>query len=416
MAEYKLLTKHIDNEFSHTLEFYKSVDGYKNLKDILMMEPTSIQEEVKKSGLRGRGGAGFPTGLKWSFIPKTDKPKYIICNADEGEPGTFKDRVLIEKMPHQIIEGMIIGSKTIDSHKGFIYIRGEFNFGISRLETAIEEAYQAGYLGTNILGTGFDFDLIVYKGAGAYICGEESALISSLEGKRGHPRLKPPFPAVSGLYQCPTIVNNVETFSAVTQIMRNGGEWYSKIGTEKSPGTRLFSVSGHVNQPGVYEIELGTPLMYLINELCLGVKDNQKLKAIIPGGSSSPMLTAEECEKTTMDFECLASLKSMLGSGAVVVLSEEADIVEVVYRHARFYAHESCGQCTPCREGTHWVADILYKIKSKKGTKKDIDLIFSLSLNMEGGTTICPLSDACVMSVRPAIQKFRSEFENLLIA
>ena len=415
MAEYKLLTKYADNENSHTIDFYESVDGYKNLKNTLSMKPMCIVDEVKKSGLRGRGGAGFPTGVKWSFIPKVDKPKYIICNADEGEPGTFKDRLLIEKMPHQIIEGMIIGAKAIDSHKGFIYIRGEFDFGISRLEDAIEEAYKAGYLGKNILGTGFDFDLVVYAGAGAYICGEESALINSLEGRRGHPRLKPPFPAVSGLYKCPTIVNNVETFSAVSHIMRKGGEWYSKIGTEKSPGTRLFSVSGHINRPGVYEIELGTSLMYLIEEMCHGVKDGKKLKAVIPGGSSSPILNLEECQKATMDFESMASLKTMLGSGAVVVLSEEADMVEVAYRHARFYAHESCGQCTPCREGTHWVTDILHKIKSKQGSKKDIDLIFSLSENMEGGTTICPLSDACVMSVRPAIEKFRSEFDALLI-
>lgn len=416
MGEVKLISKYIDHPESHTLSFYESVHGYEGLKKSLAMEPDAIIAEVKKSGLRGRGGAGFPTGLKWSFIPKDlDKPRYMICNADEGEPGTFKDRKLIENLPHQIIEGMIIGAKAIGAHTGFIYIRGEFNEGIHALETAIEEAYKAGYLGKNIAGSGFDFDLAVYPGAGAYICGEETALINSLEGRRGHPRLKPPFPAVSGLYKCPTVVNNVETFSNVPHIMDKGADWYVRLGTEKSPGTRLFSVSGHVNKPGVYEIELGTPLMELVNDLCGGILDGKELKAIIPGGSSVPILTAEECKTANMDFESMAEHKTMLGSGAVIVLSEEADIVETTFRFARFYSHESCGQCTPCREGTHWMADILSRFRKGEGTQKDYDLMMSLSRNMEGGTTICPLSDACVGAVRPALQKFKNEFEAKMV-
>jgi NADH-quinone oxidoreductase subunit F len=410
MAERIILTKHADHPESHTINHYVSVGGYEPLKKSLKRTSEEIVNEVKESGLRGRGGAGFPTGLKWSFVPKTDKPKYLICNGDEGEPGTFKDRKLLENLPHMLIEGMIIAGKAIDSHQGYIYIRGEFNKGINIVSDAVDEAYKAGLLGKNILGSGFDFDLAIYTGAGAYICGEESALINSLEGRRGHPRLKPPFPAVQGLYDCPTVVNNVETFCNVPHIIEMGGLEYKKIGTEKSPGTRVFSVSGHVNRPGVYEIELGTPLMELINVQCQGIKDGKKLKAVIPGGSSAPILNAEEVAVANMDFESIAGLKSMLGSGAVIVLSEDADMVETTYRLASFYAHESCGQCTPCREGTHWVKDLLGKIRSGKGSQKDLDLILSLSRNMEGGTTICPLSDACVMAVRPAIQKFTSDF------
>lgn len=410
MGERLILTKHIDHPESSSLKHYKSVGGYTSLKKAFAMEPDAIIAEVKESGLRGRGGAGFPTGMKWSFIPKTDKPKYLICNGDEGEPGTFKDRKLLEKLPHMLIEGMIISAKAIDCHQGYIYIRGEFNKGIRIVSTAIDEAYEAGLLGKNILGSGFDFDIAVYAGAGAYICGEESALINSLEGRRGHPRLKPPFPAVSGLYNCPTVVNNVETLCNIPHIIEMGGFEYKKIGTEKSPGTRVFSVSGHVNRPGVYEVELGTPLLDLINIQCQGMKDGKKLKAVIPGGSSAPILNAEEVAKANMDFESIASLKSMLGSGAVIVLNEDTDLVETTYRLAVFYAHESCGQCTPCREGTHWVADLLDKIRKGEGSQKELDLILSLSRNMEGGTTICPLSDACVMAVRPTIQKFTSEF------
>jgi NADH-quinone oxidoreductase subunit F len=410
MGERLLLTKHIDHPESHSLKHYKSVGGYESLKKAFAMAPDAIIAEVKESGLRGRGGAGFPTGMKWSFIPKTDKPKYLICNGDEGEPGTFKDRKLLEHLPHMLIEGMIISAKAIDCHQGYIYIRGEFNKGIRIVSTAVDEAYEAGLLGKNILGSGYDFDIAVYAGAGAYICGEESALINSLEGRRGHPRLKPPFPAISGLYNCPTVVNNVETLCNVPHIIQMGGSEYKKIGTEKSPGTRVFSVSGHVNRPGVYEIELGTPLLDLINIQCQGMKDGKKLKAVIPGGSSSPILNAEEVAQANMDFESIASLKSMLGSGAVIVLNEDTDLVETTYRLAVFYAHESCGQCTPCREGTHWVADLLDKIRKGEGSQKEIDLILSLSRNMEGGTTICPLSDACVMAVRPTIQKFTSEF------
>ncbi len=415
MPEYKLLTKHRGEKDTHTIGHYKSVGGYTALKKALSMKGDDIVNEIKTSGLRGRGGAGFPTGMKWSFIPKNvDKPKYLLCNADEGEPGTFKDRVLLEEFPHMMIEGMIIAAKAIDSHQGYIYVRGEYNLSYDRIEAALDEAYKAGLLGKNILGTGYDFELGLYAGAGAYICGEETALINSLEGRRGHPRLKPPFPAVSGLYGCPTVVNNVETFSAVPHIINEGAGWYNKIGTPKSAGTRMFSVSGPVKKPGVYEIELGTPLMTLINELCGGMQDGKTLKAIIPGGSSVPILTAEECKTANMDFESMAEHKTMLGSGAVIVLAEDTDIVESTFRLAEFYAHESCGQCTPCREGTHWVADLLHKIKEGHGTSKDLELILSLSVNMEGGTTICPLADACVGAVRPTIQKFRSDFEKRL--
>jgi len=413
MGELKILTKHRGEKDTHTLAHYKSVGGYEAAKKALSsLSSEELIDMVKKSGLRGRGGAGFPTGMKWGFIDrKSPKPKYLVCNADEGEPGTFKDRVILEEFPHMMLEGMIIAAKAIDAHKAFIYIRGEYTLSIDRVQQAIDEAYQAGILGKNCLGTGYELDMVIYQGAGAYICGEETALINSLEGRRGHPRLKPPFPAVSGLYGCPTVVNNVETFSAVPHIIKNGAEWYAKMGTPKSTGTRLFSVSGPVKRPGVYEIELGTPLMYLINELCGGMANGKKLRGIIPGGSSVPILTAKECETANMDFESMVEHKTMLGSGAVIVLAEDTDIVETTYRLAEFYAHESCGQCTPCREGTHWVAGLLHKIKEGHGTQKDLDLILSLTVNMEGGTTICPLADACVGAVRPAIEKYRAEFE-----
>jgi NADH-quinone oxidoreductase subunit F len=417
MSETKVLTKYRGEKDSHTIAHYKSKGGYEAAKKALTsMNSDQIIDEIKKSGLRGRGGAGFPTGMKWSFIDKKNpKPKYLVCNADEGEPGTFKDRVLLEELPHQMVEGMIIAAKAIDSHQAYIYIRGEYTESINRVQAAVDEAYAAGLLGKNILGTGYDLEMALYEGAGAYICGEETALINSLEGRRGHPRLKPPFPAVSGLYGCPTVVNNVETFSAVTHIIQNGSEWYAKMGTPKSSGTRLFSVSGPVKKPGVYEITLGMPLMTLINDICGGMRDGKKLRGIIPGGSSVPILTAKECETANMDFESMADHKTMLGSGAVIVLAEDTDIVETTFRLAEFYAHESCGQCTPCREGTHWVAGLLHKIKDGHGTQKDLDLILSLSLNMEGGTTICPLADACVGAVRPTILKFRDEFESRLI-
>jgi NADH-quinone oxidoreductase subunit F len=417
MPETKVLTKHRGEKDSHTLAHYKSTGGYEAAKKALTsMTSDQLIDEIKKSGLRGRGGAGFPTGMKWSFIDKKNpKPKYLVCNADEGEPVTFKDRILLVELPHQMVEGMIIAAKAIDSHQAYIYIRGEYTESINRVQAAVDEAYAAGLLGKNILGSGYDLEMALYEGAGAYICGEETALINSLEGRRGHPRLKPPFPAVEGLYGCPTVVNNVETFSAVTHIIQNGSEWYSKMGTPKSSGTRLFSVSGPVKKPGVYEITLGMPLMTLINEICGGMKDGKKLRGIIPGGSSVPILTAKECETANMDFESMADHKTMLGSGAVIVLAEDTDIVETTFRLAEFYAHESCGQCTPCREGTHWVAGLLHKIKDGHGTKKDLDLILSLSLNMEGGTTICPLADACVGAVRPTILKYRDEFESRLI-
>lgn len=412
MAELKLLLEHENHPECHTLKHYRSVGGYTALKKALKMNPDDIITEVKASNLRGRGGAGFPTGMKWSFIPKNvDKPKYLCCNADEGEPGTFKDRVLMEKLPHSMIEGMIIAGKAIGACKGFIYIRGEYYKSYDVVQKAVDEAYEAKLLGKDILKSGFDFDLVLYAGAGAYICGEETALINSIEGRRGHPRLKPPFPAVSGLYNCPTVVNNVETFAAVPYIVNKGGAAYAKMGTPKSGGTKMFSVSGPVKRPGVYEVEMGTPLMYLINDICGGMMDGHKLKGIIPGGSSVPILLPSECETANLDYESMMAHKTFLGSGAVIVLSDKTDIVETTYRLTKFYAHESCGQCTPCREGTHWVEQLMHKIRDGHGTKKDLDMILSLMVNMEGGTTICPLADACVGAVKPTIEKYRPEFE-----
>lgn len=410
MAEVKLLS-----EFYHLPEFqtmagYKAKGGYEVLVKALKMDPQAILEEVKAAGLRGRGGAGFPTGMKWGFLPKNGEPRYLLCNADEGEPGTFKDRMLMERAPHQLVEGMIISAFAVGSNKGYIYIRGEYSYSAKCIEKAIKEAYEAGYLGKNILGSGFDFDLDLYRGAGAYICGEETALISSLEGKKGQPKLKPPFPAVQGYMRKPTIVNNVETLAAVTYIIRDGAPAYRQNGTEKSPGTKLFSVSGNVVKPGVYEIPLGYPLMDLINNECGGMKPGRKLKAVIPGGSSAPVLTAEEAAKATMDYEGLASLGTMLGSGAVIVIDDSQCMVDLLSILAHFYAHESCGQCTPCREGTGWLSKILHSVLEGRGRLQDIDLLTKVADNMKG-KTICALSDAAAMPVLSFVNKFRDEFE-----
>ncbi|GIL17908.1 MAG: NADH-quinone oxidoreductase subunit F [Oligoflexia bacterium] len=408
--ETKLLTEHYEKDEFRGLDGYKKNGGYEVLKKALKMQPQQIIDEVKASGLRGRGGAGFSTGTKWGFLPKNGEPRYLLCNADEGEPGTCKDRVMMERAPHQLIEGMIISGFAIGSHKGYIYIRGEYFYPRRVLEQAVKEAYAAGLLGKNILGSGFDFDLDVYSGAGAYICGEETALISSLEGKKGQPKLKPPFPAVQGYLRKPTIVNNVETLAAVVPIIRDGAAAYKKFGTEKSPGTKLFSLSGNVVKPGNYEIPLGTPLKDLIFKIGGGMKPGRKLKACIPGGSSAPVLTAEEVEKANLDYESIASLGSMLGSGAVIVIDDSQCMVDLLGVLMHFYSHESCGQCTPCREGTGWLNKIVHSILTGRGRLQDIDLLIKVADNMKG-RTICALSDAAALPVLSFVSKFRDEFE-----
>lgn len=410
MAEVKIITEHYDKQEFKTLAGYQQHDGYEMLKKAFQMKPQEIIDEVKASGLRGRGGAGFPTGVKWGFLPDNGDERYLLCNADEGEPGTFKDRLMMERAPHQLIEGMIISAYAVNSHKGYIYIRGEYNKSTNILRKAIDEAYQAGLLGKNILASGFDFELDIYRGAGAYICGEETGMISSLEGKKGQPKLKPPFPAIKGYLGKPTIVNNVETLASVIYILRDGVEQYRSYGTEKSAGTKLFSVSGNVNGPGTYEVPLGYPLMDLINNECGGLKPGRKLKAVIPGGSSAPVLTAEECEQANMDYESLAQLGSMLGSGAVIVMDDSNCMVDMLKVILHFYSHESCGQCTPCREGTGWLHKVASSITAGKGRLQDIDLIDEVASHMMG-RTICALSDAAAMPARSFVQKFRSEFE-----
>ncbi len=408
--EVKLLTEHYDKDEFRGIEGYKKHDGYKMLAKALKMEPKKIIEEVMNSGLRGRGGAGFPTGRKWSFLPENGEPRYLLCNADEGEPCTFKDRMMMERAPHQLIEGMIISAFAIRSAKSYIYIRGEYAYAAKVLEQAIQEAYKAGYLGENILGSGFTHHMDVYRGAGAYICGEETGMISSLEGKKGQPKLKPPFPAVKGYLGKPTIVNNVETLAAVVPILRDGADAYRKYGTEKSPGTKLFSISGDVMKPGNYEVPLGYPLMDLINIEAGGLKQGRKLKAVIPGGTSAPVLTAEEAQRATLDYECLAGMGTMLGSGAITVMDDTRCMVDMLNVISHFYHHESCGQCTPCREGTGWLSKIVQSIIQGRGRLQDIDTLCRVADNMKG-RTICALSDAAALPVLSFVPKFRSEFE-----
>jgi NADH-quinone oxidoreductase subunit F len=409
-----LETKYL-TEFYHLPEFksldgYKKNGGYKDLEKAFKMQPQAIIDEVKASGLRGRGGAGFSTGMKWGFLPKNNEPRYLLCNADEGEPGTFKDRMMMEKAPHQLIEGMIISAYAIGSKKSYIYVRGEYDDSINALMTAIQEAYKAGLLGKNILGSGFDHDMDIYRGAGAYICGEETGMISSLEGLKGQPKLKPPFPAVQGYLKKPTIVNNVETLAVVKYIIRDGAAHYRKFGTEKSTGTKLFSLSGNIVKPGNYEVPLAYPLKDMIYELGGGFKPGRKLKAVIPGGSSAPVLTADEAMKATLDYECLAQMGSMLGSGAIIVIDDSHCMVQCLANLTHFYHHESCGQCTPCREGTGWLDKIVHSILSGKGRLQDIDLLIKVADNMKG-KTICALSDAAALPVLSFVTKYRDEFE-----
>jgi NADH-quinone oxidoreductase subunit F len=408
--ETKLLTEFYHLDEYRSLAGYQKNGGYQVLKKALAMQSQQIIDEVKASGLRGRGGAGFPTGMKWGFLPKNNEPRYLLCNADEGEPGTFKDRLMMERAPHQLIEGMIISGHAVNSKKGYIYVRGEYHYPISVLNQALKEAYAAGLLGKNIQGSGVDFDLDVYSGAGAYICGEETGMISSLEGLKGQPKLKPPFPAIQGYLRKPTIVNNVETLAAVVPIIRDGAAAYKKFGTEKSPGTKLFSLSGNVVRPGNYEVPLAYPLKDLIFKLGGGMKPGRKLKAVIPGGSSAPILTAAEVEKANLDYESIAALGSMLGSGAVIVLDDSQCMVDMLGVLTHFYHHESCGQCTPCREGTGWLNKIVHSILEGRGRLQDIELLIKVADNMKG-RTICALSDAAALPVLSFVTKFRDEFE-----
>ncbi|WP_163399853.1 NADH-quinone oxidoreductase subunit NuoF [Flavobacterium fluviatile] len=420
----KILLDKINIPGIKTYEVYRQNGGYASVEKALKtLTPDEVVEEVKKSGIRGRGGAGFPAGMKWSFIDKkSGKPRHLVCNADESEPGTFKDRYLMEFIPHLLIEGMITSSFALGANLSYIYIRGEYMWVFKILEKAINEARAAGWLGKNILGTGYDLDLYVHCGAGAYICGEETALIESLEGKRGNPRIKPPFPAVSGLWANPTVVNNVETIAAVPWIINNSGDEYAKIGLGRSTGTKLISASGNIKNPGVYEIELGLSVDEFMNsdEYLGGMSTSRPLKALVPGGSSVPILPAELIFKTAngedrlMTYESLSdggfATGSMLGSGGFIVYDDRACIVRNTWNFARFYHHESCGQCTPCREGTGWLEKILWRIENGQGREEDIELLWSIQSKIEGNT-ICPLGDAASWPVAAAIRHFRDEFE-----
>jgi NADH-quinone oxidoreductase subunit F len=419
----KLLLEKTGIEGIRYYDTYKKNGGYATLEKAMKMAPADIVEEVKKSGLRGRGGAGFPAGLKWSFLAKPEGvARYLVCNADESEPGTFKDRYLMEFIPHLLIEGLIISSFALGSNRTYIYIRGEYAWIVDILEQAIWEATNAGYLGKNILGTGFDCNIYVQRGAGAYICGEETALLESLEGKRGNPRIKPPFPAVKGLYDCPTVVNNVETLAAIVPILQMGGAEYAKIGVGRSTGTKLISACGNIRKPGVYEIDMTISVEDFIysDEYCGGIANGKRLKACIPGGSSVPilpanlLLTTAKGEKRIMNYESLAdggfATGTMMGSGGFIVLDEDQCVVRHTMSLARFYRHESCGQCSPCREGTGWMEKILTNIEYGKGKMSDIDLLWDIQSKIEGNT-ICPLGDAAAWPVAAAIRHFRDEFE-----
>ena len=423
MGKKLLLDKvHIENIARY--DRYREQGGYAAAEKALKsMSPDQVTDQVKKSGLRGRGGAGFPTGMKWGFLAKPEGvPRYLVCNADESEPGTFKDRYLMEFIPHLLIEGLIVSSYAIGSKRTYIYIRGEFAWIVDILERAIAEAKNNGWLGKNILGTGFDCEIYVHRGAGAYICGEETALIESLEGKRGYPRIKPPFPAVKGLWDCPTVVNNVETLAAVVPIINMGGEEYAKIGIGKSTGTKLISACGNIKKPGVYEIEMNISVEEFIysDEYCGGMANGRRLKACVPGGSSVPILPANLLLKTAkgdtrmMTYESLSDggfqTGSMMGSGGFIVLNEDQCVVKNTLTFARFYRHESCGQCSPCREGTGWMEKILRNIEYGKGKMSDVDLLWDIQSKIEGNT-ICPLGDAAAWPVAAAIRHFRDEFE-----
>ena len=395
------------------LDRYLELDGYKAVQKALTMQPDAIVNEVKNSGLRGRGGAGFNTGMKWSFVPnQSAKPKYVLCNGDESEPGTCKDRLIFEHDPHAVIEGTVIAGLAVGSHTGYIYIRGEYRYLLEIMQKAIADAYAKGFLGRSIFGSGVDLDVHWHTGAGAYEVGEESALMESLEGKRGIPRIRPPFPAVVGLWGGPTVINNAETLASVPHILLGGADWFANLGPPKNGGTRLFCLSGHLKRPGVYELPLGYKLKKMIYDVGGGISGDRKLKAVVPGGSSTPLLTADEID-VPMDFDSMMKAGSMLGSGGVVVLDDTTCMVKFALRIMKFYQHESCGWCIPCREGTDWLKKTLTRFHSGGGLKRDIDNILYLSQNMLG-RTFCPLGDAAAMPTISIVKKFRQEFEDHL--
>ncbi|MBW7857135.1 MAG: NADH-quinone oxidoreductase subunit NuoF [Leptonema sp. (in: Bacteria)] len=407
------LTSKFGIEGSHTLEVAKKHGAYSSLEKLFKMKPAELIDEVKKSGLKGRGGAGFPTGMKWSFVPQnTGKPVYLCINADESEPGTFTDRYVIENDPHLLIEGIICTAWAIQSHTAYIYIRGEFKKQFDRLNQTIAEARKAGYVGKNILGSGFDLEIWTHRGAGAYICGEETGLIESLEGKKGQPRIKPPFPAVEGLFRCPTIVNNVKTVSHVPYIINKGAEAFSSVGTKDSAGTTIFGISGHINNPGYWELPFGMHAPEFLEKYAKGVKGG-KLKGFIPGGSSTPILTANEIEDLYLTYESMMQHKTFLGTGGMIILNDQTDMVRALKTLSHFYADESCGQCTPCREGTAWIDRLLSRILDGEATSRELDMLTEISDNMEG-RTICALAAACAMPVRSFVNKFRPDFEKYL--
>ena len=404
--------RNMDQDRPWLLEQYRSRGGYEVLTRILREKtpPESIINEVKASGLRGRGGAGFPTGLKWSFIARNAPgQKYVVCNSDEGEPGTFKDRDVLRYNPHQLIEGMVIAGYAIGATRGYNYIRGEFWEPYERFEAALEEARAAGFLGRDLMGSGFDFELHSHLGAGAYICGEETALLESIEGKKGQPRYKPPFPAHFGLYGQPTIINNTESLASIPVIMEKGGQWFKELGVENSGGSKLFSISGNIKNPGVFEIPLGTPFAELL-EMAGGMKNGSKIKAVIPGGSSAPIIPGEQMMQLTMDYDAIAKAGSMLGSGAVIVLDDRNCMVKVLERMSYFYYEESCGQCTPCREGTGWLYRVVHRIETGHGRPQDLALLDDMTTKI-AGRTICALGDAAAMPVQGMLKHFREEFE-----
>jgi NADH-quinone oxidoreductase subunit F len=412
-----VLSKHFGDAGARTLEGWKQRGGYKALDQALRMEPAQIVDVVKASGLRGRGGAGFPTGIKWSFMkPGDGKPHYLCCNADESEPGTFKDREIMRWTPHALIEGCAIGAYAIGAETAYIYIRGEFTEPIRHMEAALAEARAAGIIGPNAMGSGKRVDVWVHRGAGAYICGEETALMNSLEGRRGNPRIKPPFPAVAGLFGQPTTINNVETLAAVPHILVNGAEWYTKFAradNPKSTGTKLWSVCGNIQRPGNYEMVMGFPFGEFLHDVCGGALPGRKLRAIIPGGSSVPIQTLEEAEGSLMDYEGMIAGGTMLGSAGCIVIDDAQNLVKQIARLVRFYAHESCAQCTQCREGTGWSSRIMDRIVAGDGTAEDLDTLLSIADNMTG-KTICVLSDSCATPIVSGLQKFRGDFEALI--
>jgi NADH-quinone oxidoreductase subunit F len=409
-----VLKNRMEKEGSHTLDAARDAGAYRFSEKAFAMAPEEVVAVVKDSGLRGRGGAGFPTGLKWTFLPKERSVTYLCVNGDESEPGTFKDRLILEKDPHLLVEGILIACHAIRCERAFVYLRGEFCEPHERLRAAVQDAYAAGFLGDGPRGARHPIHITIHRGAGAYICGEETALLNSIEGKKGQPRSKPPFPTNVGLFGKPTVINNVETLANLPVILEKGAEGYRAFGTEKSPGTRLMSVSGHVERPGVYEVAHGVPMRGLLEDLAGGIRGGRKLKALIPGGSSTPVLTAEEAYSVNVDFESVQAAGSMLGSGGCIVMDETTDIVWALDKLTHFYAHESCGQCTPCREGSGWIAGLVHKIAAGEGTRKDLEKLEDLAGQIVGNT-ICVFSDALAMPVASHLKKFRAEFEARLV-